>query len=499
LKWFLEKFVGPVKSLLNRKDRFSRGIMALLSGTVLSRLIAFAVIPLLSRLFSPADFGVLAIFGMITATLGTLVTWRYESAIILPDSDEDAANILGVCIGLSTITSLLLGVVFYYYSEPVSVFFGAPELTPWLYWSPLCIWAMGVFTALRLWNSRTDNFKWISIANVGDISTMAITQISLGLIFRGMLSGLMLGPYVARFASALILLWSTLRADGKLIRKSLSLQLALSLAIRYLRFPLYDLPASLLSSLSREMPTGILGVFFITQWVGLYSVANRILSVPIQMLAGVIAQVYLPVARDARTSGRLDVFTLSIFDRLLGIAVTPMFVVALAAPQLIFVLLGGRWVMAGTIMQYLMPSLLLGFIASPLSEIYSVLERQQEKLIFNTAIFFTRFVSLVIGGLLGDPILAIIMYSASGTIFWILQCFWILRMSRTKTRAILSHVFAELLRTLPFVIFIYGMQYFYPFSPRRITLAVIITLLVFLALRWKELLGPSTVKQEYAS
>ena len=176
-----------------------------------------------------------------------------------------------------------------------------------------------------------------------------------------------------------------------------------------------------------------------------------------------------------------------------------MFIVALAAPELIYILLGERWVLAGTILQYLMPSLLMVFIASPLTAIFSVLERQQEKLVFNTALFITRFVSLVIGGLLGDPIIAIIMYSASGAIFWLLQCFWILRMSNITSQMILKHVFTQLLWTLPFLIFVTGVQYLYPGSPRRIALAAIIALSVFLALRWKEFLGPGTTTRSYAS
>ncbi|MCP4002487.1 MAG: oligosaccharide flippase family protein [Gammaproteobacteria bacterium] len=465
-----------------------------MSGTVISRIIAFAAIPFLSRLFTPADFGVLALFGMVTSTLATLVTWRYEAAIILPERDEDAINILGVCIGLNTITSLILGIIFFYYSRSISIFFGAPELTPWLYWSPLCIWSMGIFTALRIWNSRTDNFKWISIANVGDVGALVITQLGLGLLFRGILSGLILGPYFARISGMLILLVHTLRTHGSLIRSSLNLQAGYKLAVRYARFPLYDLPASLLSGLSREIPTGILGIFFVTQWVGLYSIANRILSVPIQVVSGAIAEVYLPVAQDAKNSARLDHFTLSIFNRLLGISFTPMLVVAIAAPELITVVLGKQWIVAGAFLQALTPSLLIAFIATPIDAVFSVLERQQEKLVFNTSLFVTRLISLIIGGLLGDALFAVIMYSASGTIFWALQCFWTLRLSTIKSQVIFRQIFNEALRTLPFIIFITGVTLIHQGSPRRIVFGLCITLTVFLALRWKEFLGPGSLK-----
>ena len=489
MKWLWAKFADPVKVFLQRDDRFSRGVIAIMSGTIISRLIALAAIPFLSRLYTPSDFGVLAIFVMINITLSTLITGRYEASIVLPESDEEAVNLLGVCIGLATTSSILLSIVFFYYAETVAVFFGTPELTPWLYWAPVCIWASGTWTALRLWNSRQDDFKWISISSVGDIVALITTQISIGLLLRGMMTGLLLGPFAGRLAGTAMLIVRTLKSDWSLIRRSLSFRVAVDQAKRYIRFPLYDLPASLLSNLSREMPTGILSIFFVTQWVGFYSIGYRILAVPIQIVGGAIGQVYLPVARDAKLSGRLDSFTLSIFDRLISLSFTPMLVFAIGAPEIISILLGQRWFIAGEILQYLMPSLLMVFIASPLSEIYSVLERQQEKLIFNVSLFITRLISLLVGGLLGDPILAIIMFSASGTIFWILQCYWILRLSDITSQTIISHIITELLYTIPFVLFALGAQNYYDGSPRRISLAICITLLVFIAFRWKNIIG----------
>ncbi len=243
MKWLWAKFADPLKGFLRRDDRFSRGVMTIMSGTILSRIIAFAAIPFISRLFTPSDFGVLAIFGLIVGSMGQLITGRYEAAIVQPESDEAAVNILGVCVGLATINSALLFVIFYYCAEAVAIFFGAPELVPWLYWAPLCGWAIGIFTTLRLWNSRNDNFKWISIANVGDVGALTITQIGVGLLFRGVLTGLMLGPFAGRLTSAAILLLRTLRSDGPLILRSLNFRVAIAQAKYYLRFPLYDLPA----------------------------------------------------------------------------------------------------------------------------------------------------------------------------------------------------------------------------------------------------------------
>jgi len=489
LKWIWSKFVDPIKGMLSSQSRFSRGLIAILTGTALSRIIAFAAIPLLSRLFSPSDFGVFALFGMTVSMGATLVTWRYEAAIVIAEDDNKAANLLGVTIGLTTITSLLIAAVFFVYARQIALFFGAPEFEIWLLWSPVCIWATGTFTALRLWNSRTGDFTAISIARVADTGTMVLVQTGLGLMFRGMLSGLMFGPFIGRLMAALVLFWQTMKADGDLLRQSLNFRVAVKQAKRYARFPIYDLPASVLSSGSREIPTGVLGVFFSTQWVGFYSIAFRILSVPIQVVGGAIAQVYLPVARDANEAGRLDRFTLSIFDRLMGISLAPMIMLAIVAPEITSLLLGKAWFTAGELLRYLTPSLLLAFIASPLSEVYTIFERQSEKLVFNVAVFVTRLAALIVGGLLGNAIVAVILYSVAGSVFWILQCFWLLRMCDINTITILRHIIAELAKISPLIIFVGGVQYLYN-SPTKLLLALLVGLGLFGVWRWKEFLGP---------
>jgi hypothetical protein len=58
------------------------------------------------------------------------------------------------------------------------------------------------------------------------------------------------------------------------------------------------------------------------------------------------------------------------------------------------------------------------FISSPLSTLYSVLEKQESGLILNSIIFATRFLSLGIGGVLGNPRLALLLFSASGTLVY---------------------------------------------------------------------------------
>jgi len=480
--------------MLRRNDRFSRGVIALLSGTVMSRIIAFAAIPVLSRLFTPTDFGIFALFSMVTAVLGSVVTWRYEAAIILPEDEQSSANLLIVSCLATTISTAFIAVIFFFFSEPLAIFMGSEKFAPWLAWSPVCIWAVGIFTSLRLWKSRQDDFASISYARIVDTASLSATQLGLGFAFTGQLFGLMLGPFVGRITAVLMLGYSTLKADGKRIMAALSWERMKAQAKRYIRFPLYDLPASALNNFSREMPVAMLGVFFVPQWVGLYSVANRVMSVPLQILGGSIAQVYLPVAQDAARMGRLDGFTLAIFDRLLRISVAPMLLVAIAAPDLMGVVLGDQWYFAGRFLRWICPWLMLAFISSPISEVFSILERQNEKLLFNTALFIIRFVSLLVGGLLGDAFLAVALFGISGAIFWFVQCYWLIRISGVKMALFWKHLLREMLRAAPYLA-IMGAAQVYHFDSRKVVVCLVALLLLYFLHNWRQLLSSGKAVQ----
>ncbi|TSA51928.1 MAG: hypothetical protein D4R43_00025 [Sphingobacteriales bacterium] len=70
------------------KTEFSKNVANIVGGTLVSQLITIAISPVLSRLFSPAEFGLYSIFINIAATTAVVSTFRYEYAVMLPQKDE---------------------------------------------------------------------------------------------------------------------------------------------------------------------------------------------------------------------------------------------------------------------------------------------------------------------------------------------------------------------------------------------------------------------------
>jgi O-antigen/teichoic acid export membrane protein len=79
---------------LKPKSEFSRNVLTLMTGTTIAQAIPIAISPILTRIYTPEDFGVFALYMSVVSIVSVVATGRYELAIMLPKKDEDAINIV---------------------------------------------------------------------------------------------------------------------------------------------------------------------------------------------------------------------------------------------------------------------------------------------------------------------------------------------------------------------------------------------------------------------
>ena len=101
---------------LKLKSKFSLNIMTLMLGTTVAQAIPIIISPILTRIYSPEEFGLLILFMSIVSILSVIVSLRYERAIIQPLDDEDAISLVVismlVTIGVSTILTILINIFY---------------------------------------------------------------------------------------------------------------------------------------------------------------------------------------------------------------------------------------------------------------------------------------------------------------------------------------------------------------------------------------------------
>jgi len=141
-----------------RKSSFARDVFKLASGAAFAQLLSMLATPILTRLYAPDAFGILAVFLSIIAVPGEIACLGYDRAIVLPEKDEEAANLLVTSLGFVALVTGLSIVVIWLGTGTITRLLRAAALAPYMWLVPPSILLTGVFTALSQWTTRSKRF-----------------------------------------------------------------------------------------------------------------------------------------------------------------------------------------------------------------------------------------------------------------------------------------------------------------------------------------------------
>jgi len=397
-----------------RKTSFAGDVLKLVSGTTIAQFLSILTAPVLARLYAPDAFGTAAVFTSIVALVGVVACLRYDLAIVLPEQDQDATNLLAVSLSAALIITGLTAGILLFKQEIVIQLLNAPELAPYMWLIPLTVLVNGAFFAFNYWNSRTKHFWRLSVAKISQAVMTTGTKLGFGISGQADASGLISGIVLGNVVTTIILSGQIWREDRLLFRKNISLSRMKQVVCRYKKFPLINLWSIFLNNASWQLPTLLLSAYFSPVVVGYYSQGYKLVHLPVTLIGSSIASVFFQRAAEARAKGNLIPFVDNTFRRLVLMSLFPMILLSIIGQDLFVVFLGATWAEAGIYTQILSPWMFFLFISSPLSTLYSVLEKQELGLIFNGGLFLSRLIVLTLGGHLANPRIALILFSFSG-------------------------------------------------------------------------------------
>src|SRR5215472_8746948 len=101
---------GLLNSLRYQTEQhsFARNVGIMLAGTVSGQTISLLIAPLLTRLFTPAQFGDLGVYSSVLMMIGMISSLGLELAVPICLAEAECANLLALCwISLAATTSLI--------------------------------------------------------------------------------------------------------------------------------------------------------------------------------------------------------------------------------------------------------------------------------------------------------------------------------------------------------------------------------------------------------
>lgn len=361
-----------IKSLFN-KGSPARDVVVLTIGTALAQGLTIAATPLLSRLYTPEDFGLLAIFLAISGVAATLVTGRYETSILVPQKETEAADLVFLSLFLTGIGSIFFSTLSIFLPIEYQEHLGLKKLIGWL---PLTFVAGGLMAITNIaqgWLNREKKYPQMANLRVLQSVGIVISAVLFGLL-PDIGQGLLLAQMLACAITGICALWF-----ARSVARYWQIKKILQAARTHKNAPKYLLPTALLDALSLQIPIFTITIAYGAGDAGKYSLAMRFLALPAALIGNAIGQVFFQKAAifiHENRQGLLELYTkitISLF-----IATIPVLTIIAMEGQTIFGLfLGEKWQEAGSMAELLIFSSSLYFIFSPTSNFFILLKKER--------------------------------------------------------------------------------------------------------------------------
>lgn len=369
---------------LKLKSEFSRHVLTLMTGTTIAQAIPIAISPILTRLYSPEDFGVFALYMSVASLITVIVTGRYELAIMLPKKESDAMNIVALSFIITTFISLFTLVLVIVFNDAIASLLKSPDIANWLYFIPVTVFLTGIYQSLNYWNNRKKQYVVLAKNKVYQSTTTGVANITMG-ISGHTYGGLIFGSILGQSVSTVILGSKFMKAERGFLSK-VNQGKIVALAKKYKKFPLINSLHAFVNIFKENAVKIFIALKYSQATLGYYFFMLRLMKLPAGLLGSSIAQVfYREGSEQYRKTGNIQKQVLTLIKKLFIIAIVPVSFLFFFAEDLFGFIFGAQWIIAGTYAKAISPYILFHFVASPLGMIPLIVNKQEKAFIWGMA------------------------------------------------------------------------------------------------------------------
>jgi O-antigen/teichoic acid export membrane protein len=402
---------------------FFKNILSVFTASTITQFIPIITAPILTRIYTPNDYGILGILMSITGLFGVFSTMGYSNAIIIAKTEEETNKVVGLCLKnllIVTILSLLVIIVF---GDLIANSFNIKNYSILLYLVPINLILNGIASIFGLLATRYQYYKMISTNRVISAVISAIFSIVIGLIYKSLI-GLIIGFIISQLISSVVLLFFLKKKHLMPSLYEFINQETKIVATNFNNFPKYVLPSDFINNFSNLIPVFVLSSYAILPQVavGFYNMSNRILGLPIGLISNSIGDVFKQrAASDYNELGSCRPIFIKTFKALLVSSIIPFAILIIFGSDIFAFAFGEKWRGAGEYSQILGVMFFFRFTVSPLTFVFYVANRQKLDLYLHLLFIIVGFLSLYLGIKIFENInLSLWFFSISYSIIYVL-------------------------------------------------------------------------------
>ena len=367
-------------------------------GGAIGQVLNFVALPILSRLYSPADYAQWAIVIATATIVGAIACFRFELSIVLPNKDEDASSILWGCVLLAVVSISLLSIGLMWASPTLLIGTPTTELAfnPNIATIPIIAFCFATSNILIYHNIRHESYALNSFATILLTAFTVGGQVALAEAGKGSAAGLIYGTVIGRLAGILTLTlgmfyYRTTPRLNRTVLQNIPSQLK-----PHSNFPKYSTPYALFGVLRDRAALFILEYFVSPTQVGLYAFIQRLMNFPVTLVSDAIRPVLYQAGAERGVKALEEQVDLLI--KWFAIVGSPILVIYFVyAEDLILFLFGPKWVGAGPIGKLIAFPIFTFVFVNWMDRIMDLLGQQRTALILQVSFSVASVSTLCIG------------------------------------------------------------------------------------------------------
>lgn len=396
--------------------------------------VTFLSMPVMTRLYTPDAFGGWAIFVSLASVIGVASALRYEVAVVLAPSNEEASTVVLVCIGISVLTSVFAWALVETNGRWILGGIYFDQLKSLLWCTPLITLCMGICGALQAWFIRTEEFVWYALMQVLLPFLTLLTQILCAKSGWNGPEGLVIGTALGQCGAALAGFTILLAKYSHIIWVAISPREILKVLVKYKNYPLYMTPYTFLGTMRERLIYLLLGAYGGGGTAGYYNLASRFVNAPNSLISGALRPVYFQKASSSEFSSLEQPITRLLYIlTIITVPFSTFFIIY--AGEICSIIFGEVWADAGSMAAILMIPTVPLLLGNWLDRSFDVLGRQRLALVLESA-FSLAAILVVVTGMIGfsNVMIAVCLQAGVTTLYYSFWIYVLFRVAGFRTR-----------------------------------------------------------------
>ena len=411
-------------------NRF-RNVATLILGNGLSAIIPILISPLLTRIYSEEEFGILTLFLSVLIIVTSFSTGRYHMGILEAEEEEEAKDLAVISISVAFLISallffLILGVKSLNFQVRIIETLGSAANI-----LPLGVFFTAVFQVTQSILNREQRYS--KMANIKIVKSTSASILQLGFNFtRFKIMGLITGKVAGDMLSGVYGIY-LVNKQKFFHGMRFSFSSLLETGTNYSKYLKSNTVHAVLTALASNVAPLVLSFLFTKEIVGYYGLSLRVCVIPVTLVSQAFFQVFsreivLKFRDNEDSYGYLKKSVL----QLVAIGVLPFSILFLFGPQLFSFVFGESWFLSGVYARLLIPYLFTSFVVSPLALVPVIKNYHNQALGLEFVGLIFKMISIIVGGYVFGPFYAVLFFSFSSTLMNLILFTWIIKLVRNR-------------------------------------------------------------------